>query len=395
MPLASGRTKISEYPSATQVQAGQILFKLIQLGFSSSFHSVEEGPILRTFYLQPAIDALFSRIMGKSEEVAGALSVESVRLYRAEGLLAVEVPRADRQVIRFDQCLHEMLSSKEIHEGMDLPLLFGKDPKGEYIFVDLAAQPHLLGAGSTGSGKSIFTSQCVCSMAVFKDPRELELTLVDTKNLDLVLLRGLPHIREVITDVNVLRTELEHLLSEVRRRTTLMSGLARNVREYNKLNLSAATQLSRKVLVIDELADVLETDAALRSGMDREQKADTPSIASLLKRITQISRAAGIHVMMFTQRPSIKMITGDSQIGFGDIKANFPARVCFKLPTMADSRVVLDENGAEDLLGKGDYLYKLAGLDTPRRAHSAYVSMEDIALILSQHSEIRRMYVPV
>jgi len=227
-------------------------------------------------------------------------------------------------------------------------------------------------------------------MALFRSPQELEIILVDTKNLDLVLFKSLEHVKETITSIDVLRTKLTELLGEVRSRAVTMSGLARNIREYNAL--SYGKKLSYKVVIIDELADVLEQDNALLSSLDRADRRDTESISSLLKMITQLSRASGIHLIIATQRPSAKMITGDSKIGFGDIKANLPARICFRLPTMQDSRVVLDENGAELLLGKGDYLYKAIGIDTPQRAHSAFVGMSDIALILEQNQHIRNMY---
>jgi len=379
---------LAGYPTEIQIQGARILYKLKQLNFDATFEKMEEGPILRTFFFNPSLDALFSRIMSKDEEIAAALAVESARLYRNGGSLGVEIPRSDRQTIRFDQCLHQMLADPEIRK-MALPLLMGQSPKGERLYADLAVQPHLFVAGSTGSGKSVYISQLIASLALFRDPTELEFTLVDTKNLDLVLFRGLPHIKEVITNVSDLRNRLEELLGEVRRRTSIMSGLARNVQEYNKLGFQT---FAYKILIVDELADVMETDAAERASLDRKDKAETPSVAALLKSITQISRAAGIHIIMATQRPSVKMITGDSKVGFGDIKANFPARVCFKLPTMADSRVVLDENGAESLLGKGDYLYKIAGSDLLQRAHSAFVSMDDIALILNSHEHIRGMY---
>lgn len=373
-----------------QLQAARIVVKLGQLGFSASFVRMEEGPILRTFFFQPSLDALFSKVINKEEEIAGILAVESARLYRAVGLLAVEIPRADRQLIRFDSCIHELFT-KESNKDMRLPLLMGQNPKGEFLYADLAEQPHLLIAGTTGSGKSVATNQLIGSMALLRTPQELEFTLVDTKNLDLVLFRGLPHVREIITDVEVLRTTLQDMIKEHDRRTSIMSGLARNIKEWNALN--SDNPLIYKVLIIDELADVFERDNAIRSGMDKEDRADNPAISALLKRIAQVSRATGIHIIAATQRPSVKMVTGDSKIAFGDIKANFPARFCFKLPTMADSRVVLDQNGAELLLGKGDYLYIVAGTDTPQRAHSAYVAMEDIALILSQHDDIRKMYV--
>lgn len=381
---------LDSYPQESKLQAGRILMKLSQLGFGASFSRMEEGPILRTFFFQPELDALFSKVLNKEEEIAAVLSVESARLYRAVGLLAVEVPREDRQLIRFDQCIHTMFQRTDVREQMQLPLLMGQNPKGDYLFSDLAIQPHLLIAGTTGSGKSVATSQLICSMALLRSPKELEFTLVDTKNLDLVLFKGLDHIHQIITDIEVLRATLQDLIKEHDRRTSLMSGLARNIKEWNRLNED--NPLIYKVLVIDEMADVFERDAAIRAGMEKEERALFPAISGLLKRIIQVSRATGIHIIAATQRPSAAMITGDSRIKFGDIKANCPARFCFKLPTMADSRVVLDENGAERLLGKGDYLYKVANNDVVQRAHSAFVSMDDIAMILSQHSEIRRMY---
>ena len=391
MTTKNPSSALTGYPTEIQIQGARILYKLSQLNFSATFERMEEGPILRTFYFQPSLDTLFSRVSGKDEEIAAALATDSARLYRAGGLLAAEIPRPDRQVIRFDQCLHQMLSDKEIR-AMALPLLMGQSPKGERLYADLAAQPHLFVAGSTGSGKSVYISQLIASLALFRDPSELEFTLVDTKNLDLVLFKGLEHIREVITDIPALRQRLSELLGEVRRRTSIMSGLARNMQEYNKLGMQ---RFPFKVLIVDELADVMETDAAERASWDKKTRGEEPAVSALLKSITQISRAAGIHIVMATQRPSVKMITGDSRIGFGDIKANFPARVCFKLPTMADSRVVLDENGAESLLGKGDYLYKIAGSDLLQRAHSAFVSMDDIALILNSHEHIRGMYAAI
>jgi len=391
MTIKNPSSALAGYPTEIQIQGARILYKLSQLNFSATFERMEEGPILRTFYFQPSLDALFSRVSGKDEEIAAALATDSARLYRAGGLLAAEIPRPDRQIIRFDQCLHQMLADKEIRK-MALPLLMGQSPKGERLYADLAAQPHLFVAGSTGSGKSVYISQLIASLALFRDPSELQFTLVDTKNLDLVLFKGLEHIREVITDIPTLRQRLSELLGEVRRRTSIMSGLARNMQEYNKLGMQ---RFPFKVLIVDELADVMETDAAERASWDKKTRGEEPAVSALLKSITQISRAAGIHIVMATQRPSVKMITGDSRIGFGDIKANFPARVCFKLPTMADSRVVLDENGAESLLGKGDYLYKIAGSDLLQRAHSAFVSMDDIALILNSHEHIRGMYAAI
>jgi len=373
-------SKASGLAPPLQVQVGKLTHKMLILGFPAFFERVDEGPVLRTFYFKPTEGALFAKILSKEEELAGTLSVESVRIERSTGFVSISVPREDRQLIRFDSCLHHMLSAPEVRE-MQLPLMLGQSPNGEYIFIDLAAQPHLLVAGTTGSGKSIFTAQVICSLALFRSPLELSFTLVDTKQLDLVLFEGLKHVSSVIRTVDDLRTTLSKALAEIRRRTELMSGLARNIRDWNIGRFGQ--KLKYKVIVIDELADVLEQDEVMWAGIPKKDR--PTSIATLLKQIAQISRAAGIHILAATQRPSVKTIAGDT-------KANFPSRICFKLATQADSRVVLDENGAEKLLGQGDFLYKIAGSDTVKRAHSAFVAMEDIAMIMAQHEEIRRTY---
>lgn len=373
-------SKADNYPKEIQQQIGKLSHKMLLLGFASLFEKMEEGPIVRTFFFKPTESSFFSKILNKEEELAGTLSVESVRIERKEGLVSISVPREDRQLIRFDACLHELLTTHSVRQYA-LPLLMGQDTKGEYLYADLAEQPHLLIAGSTGSGKSVFTSMVIASLALFKAPSELSFTLVDTKNLDLVFFEDLAHVSSVIRTVEELRMALSGALGEVRRRTQLMSGIARNIKEWN--TLGAGQKLKYKVIIIDELADVLDQDIAYLSQFKKNER--PPTIPMLLKQIAQISRAAGIHIIAATQRPSVKTIAGDT-------KANFPARICFKMPTMADSRVVLDENGAENLLGKGDYLYKISGSDLVKRAHSAYVTTNDIAMIIDQHAEIRRTY---
>lgn len=373
-------SKANDYSQEIQTQIGKLSHKMLILGFPALFEKMEEGPIVRTFFFKPTEGALFAKILSKEEEIAGTLSVEAVMIERSTGFVSISVPRDDRQLIKFDACLHKLLSAPEVRD-MALPLLMGQDTKGEYLFADLAIQPHLLIAGATGSGKSIFTDQLIASLALFKSPKELSFTLVDTKNLDLVFFEDLEHVSSVVRAVDDLRVALSGALGEVRRRTQLMSGFARNIAEWNKQGLGQ--KLKYKVFIVDELADVLDQDESILSSIPKKER--PPSIASLLKQIAQISRAAGVHLIVATQRPSVKILSGD-------IKANFPARICFKLPSMVDSRVVLDENGAENLLGKGDYLYKIAGSDIVRRAHSAFVSTDDIANIIAQHSEIRRAY---
>jgi len=375
--------RLAQYSPLIQHQVTTLTRKLFVLGFSALFSRVVEGPVVRTFYFKPLGEPKFSSILNKEEEFAGSLAVESVRVERALGEVAISVPRADRQTIQFDACLHKMMTS-ELTRGMALPLLLGQSTIGEHLYADLAQQPHLLVAGATNSGKSVFTAQLICSLSLFRTPEELEFILVDTKNLDLVLFKGLEHVRYVLNNISDLRVALTVLLEDVRLRNQQMSGLARNIREWNKLEDDK--KFKYKILIIDELADVLDQDNAFLAQIERKMR--PPSIHSLLKTIAQISRAAGVHLILATQRPSVKVISGD-------IKANFPARVSFKLPSSMDSRVILDETGAENLLGMGDYLYKITGSDTVKRAHSAFVSINDIANILAQNENIRRQYAKV
>lgn len=371
---------LSQYPLEIQKQVGIITRKLLVLGCPAIFTRLSEGPVVRTFYFKPADSFRFGSIFSKEEEFAGALSVESVRIERELGEVALSIPRADRQIVTFDSCLHKMLTSDETSK-MSLPLLMGQSISGEYLYADLAAQPHLLVAGATNSGKSIYTAQLICSLALFRSPEELEFLLVDTKNLDLVLFKPLAHVKYVLSQVEDIRAALSFLLDEVRLRNEKMSGTCRNIREWNALGYGKPLQY--KILIIDELADVLASDDALLVQFSKKER--PPSIHSLVQRLAQISRAAGIHIITATQRPSVKILGGDA-------KTNFPARVSFKLPSQADSRVVLDENGAENLLGAGDYLYKIAGSDIVKRAHSAYVSTNTIATIIEQNEMIRRQY---
>jgi S-DNA-T family DNA segregation ATPase FtsK/SpoIIIE len=353
----------------------------------ASFIKVEEGPIVRTYFYEPHPSTTLGNVFSKDEDLALALGAESVMIARELGNITIAVPRKDRETIRFDECLYKLFSSPE-SRSLALPILMGKTMKGESLYMDLAEQPHLLIGGATGSGKSIFTSQAICSLALSHSPQELEFILTDTKQLDLVLFKKLDHVSKVIMDIHELRAELEDLIAEVRIRTATMSGVARNIKEWNaSKGLSFSNNcygiLKYKVLVIDEFADVVGSDREWLNTLPKKGRPE--SIETLTQRLAQISRAAGIHIILATQRPSVKVISGE-------IKTNFPARIAFKLPSMQDSRVILDENGAEKLLGKGDYLYKVSGSDVVKRAHSAFVEMEDITLILEQHEMLRQQF---
>jgi S-DNA-T family DNA segregation ATPase FtsK/SpoIIIE len=378
----AAQASLSSYPPQVQAQASLLSRRLVLFGFASLFSKCVEGPVVRTYIFKPIGDVKFANILNKAEEIAGALGVESVLINRNLGDLEISVPREDRQLIKFDSCLHTMMTSPDT-AAMALPLLLGQNKTGDFLYADLASQPHMLIAGATNSGKSIFTAQLICSLSLFRSEAELEFILVDTKSLDLVLFKGLGHVKYVLSTIEDIRTALQNLLEEVRLRNTQMSGLVRNIREWNGLHDDPRKKMLYKVFIMDELADVVDQDEAELRKYARKER--PPAILELLKTIAQISRAAGVHLILATQRPSVDILPGS-------IKTNFPARISFKLPTRTDSQVILDENGAEALLGAGDYLYKIAGSDVVKRAHSAYVSITDIATIIEQNEQIRRMY---
>lgn len=360
--------------------AKSIFIKLISLGFVADFKHCEVGPVVSTYFYKPTATSLLSKIMSRTEDIAMAVGAESVLIRREKDEVTVSVPNSERVTVNFDKCLYSLLS-RSSSEGFrkELPLLMGVTPTGDNFSIDLCEQPHILIAGSTGSGKSVFLSQLITSLVVQKAPSELSLYLVDTKQLDLTLFSALPHIAELVTKVEVLHHTLHYLLGEVRQRTARMEGRARNIAEWNAL--ARTEKMDYKILIIDELADVIGQDKELAENEDKDGKRTRISLR--ISSLAQISRAAGIHIIAATQRPSVQIVNGD-------IKANFPSRICFKLPSGTDSRVVLDENGAECLLGKGDYLYKTATDSTIKRAHSAFVSMEDIRRIIEQNEFIRQ-----
>ena len=256
---------LSQYPPLVQKQVITLTRKMFVLGFGALFNRMVEGPVVRTFYFKPLGEPKFSSILNKEEELAGSLAVESVRIERFLGEVAISVPREDRQTIQFDSCLHKMMTSP-LTRGMALPLLMGQSTIGEHLYADLAQQPHLLVSGATNSGKSVYTAQLICSLSLFRTPEELEFVLVDTKNLDLVLFKGLEHVKYVLDNISDLRAALTAMLEDVRLRNQQMSGLVRNIGEWNTLNKKVsfperysdfqqgsmfASAMKYKILIID------------------------------------------------------------------------------------------------------------------------------------------------
>lgn len=362
-----------------QATAKAIAMKFVALGFIAMFTRVEAGPVVTTYYFKPLPTSPLSKIMSKSEDIALAVGVESILIQRILDEISISVPNRKRSIISFDACLFDLVSN--YRKTSILPILMGKDQTGKNINLDLYHQPHILIAGSTGGGKSVFLSELICSLAVTQSQDNLKFVLVDTKQLDLTMFSALDHVIEMVDNTKELYDVMDMLTSEVRKRTEMMKGQVRNLAEWNQKNLSKKKPYI--VLVIDELADVMGQDREIAKTEDKDDK--RTRISTSLATLAQISRAAGIHIIAATQRPSVKILNGD-------IKTNFPTRISFKLPSQFDSRVILDESGAEALLGKGDYLYKTAENPNPRRGHGAFVSTEDIKNIIAQHEAIRRSF---
>jgi S-DNA-T family DNA segregation ATPase FtsK/SpoIIIE len=372
--------ELSQLTPEQQSTITALSLKMGSLSFYAKFTHVETGPIITQYYFKPTPTSQLNKIMTKTEDLALCVGVESLIIQRQLDEISISVPNRVRTTIKFDSCL-QWLSTDPSANLAKLPLLMGQTPTGNNFTLDLATQPHILIAGSTGSGKSVFLSQLITSLAVQRSPDELKLILVDTKQLDLTLFSSLDHVTEMVDKIDQLYDVMDALLREVRKRTETMKGICRNIGEWNSMGYGK--QFPYYVLVIDELADVIGQDKENAKTEDKDSR--RIRISDSIKSLAQISRASGIHIIAATQRPSIKVIDGD-------IKTNFPTRISFRLPTGFDSRVILDEIGAESLLGKGDYLYRTAQSSTTIRAHGSFVTMEDIGLVLSQHEYIRESF---
>lgn len=375
-----------------------IALKCIGLGFPVHYERSECGPRVRTHYFTQQIGSFapLVKVINKAEDIAFACGVESVMITRVRNEIAFQVPLDPDEVklIPFDVGIHNLLTAGVVKQ--QLPIVMGQTITGENFTVDLVDQPHLLIAGSTGGGKSVFQGAVVSGLILAKTDTELELYLIDTKQLDLPLFKGAPQVKNIVDKIEKVHDLLDNMILNVRRRTERMKGVARNIAEFNAFQYQppypekAKPLMKYKVVVIDELADVIAQDKDLErteaAEIEREiRDRKRTRIVNKIQTLTQISRASGIHVIAATQRPSVKLMSGD-------IKANFPMRLTFRLPTSADSRVILGEGGAENLLGKGDYLYQTFDMPAPIRSHGAYVSTTDIARILDIQQDIRERY---
>ena len=323
--------------------------------------NVESGPVITRYELEPAPGVKIQKIVNLADDLALNLRASSVRIVApipGKGAVGIEVPNTHREAV----FIRDIVASAEFAE-MDSPLTLGlgKDTAGHPVVADLRDMPHLLIAGATGSGKTVCVNAIIVSMLMKASPKDLRFILVDPKMVEMTQYNRLPHLLcPVITDVKAVSSALNWLIGEMERRYQVLAKEGvRNIRFYNQRHKD--DPLPYIVLIIDELADIM---AVAQS-----------EVETGIARLAQLSRAVGIHLILATQRPSVDVITGV-------IKANFPARISFKVASRVDSRTVLDSIGAEKLLGKGDMLFMKPGSVKPQRIQGAYVQDKEIERIV-------------
>jgi S-DNA-T family DNA segregation ATPase FtsK/SpoIIIE len=320
---------------------------------------VERGPVITRYELEPAPGVKVNRIVALSDDIALTMKAQSVRIVApipGKGRVGVEVPNTQSTMVY----LKEVLVAKEFQGSESkLTLALGKDISGQSVVTDLGDMPHLLIAGTTGSGKTVCVNCLILSLLYRATPNELKLLMVDPKMVEMAPFNGLPHLLcPVVTDAKKAAVALNWVVNEMEERYRLLAKVgARNIESYNERQ----EKLPYIVVIIDELADLMN--------IARDQ------IENAITRLAQLSRAVGIHLILATQRPSVDVITGV-------IKANFPARISFKVASKVDSRTVLDMNGADKLLGKGDLLFLRPGESKLIRAQGSLVSDKEIEKVV-------------
>lgn len=357
-----------------------ILSKMKGLGVLSKPLGVVDGPVVTGYRFSLPDHLPVAKLLSKTEDIALAVGTESVDIRRVGGEVVVFIPNRVRKVIAFTEALTWFLKSLEVKE-MQLPIMLGTNFKGDFEALDLATLPHLLIAGSTGSGKSIFETAIIAAISTALSPEELQIYLVDTKQVDLTLFRDLIHVKEIAYNADKWYKMYNYIFGLVQVRLhELSAGRARNIKEYNAMMIPSK-KMPYILLVIDELADLIEHDKAIRQ--ERENH-DEPKVIDAIKRLIGICRATGVHIIACTQRTSVDVVSGT-------VKANFPARISLRLPTGTDSRTILGTTGAENLLGKGDMLVQRPDCDGVERFHGPFVRLDDIVQVIMHQDMIKRM----
>ncbi len=352
--------------------------KLVGLSIEATFSHLEVGPVVSGYHFTPGIQTPLRKLLNLNEDLALSISADKVVVTREGGHVVIFIPNKDRKLVDFKDILHWSLHSEETQK-MQLPIPLGLDSRGNKSALDLVEMPHILCAGSTGSGKSVFESSIICSLAYSKPSDELQFYLVDTKKVDLPLFKSLPHVRCVADDLEKFHNMMSEVMLETRRRLNLLQGAScRKIQDYHKLGY----KLPYMVVIMDEFGDLMELDhSAKKAGLYE----DTPTVSSWIKQAVQIGRAAGVHIIACTQRSSVKTVSGD-------IKANLPCRIALRLPTGTDSRTILGTNGAENLLGKGDMLIQRPERDVIERFHVPFIEMKDISSLIVDYELMQSVY---
>lgn len=333
---------------------------LKNFGIQSKVIDVQVGPSITRYELQVEKGVKVSQILRLKNDIALALAAIAVRIEApipGKSAIGIEIPN-EKPIPVY---LSDILTSDEfLKTTYEIPLALGKDISGNIVICDLTKTPHLLIAGATGSGKTVCINSIICSMLFKFSPTNLQLLLIDPKMVELILYEGIPHIIDIVTDVKKAPNALLQMVKLMEDRYKLFSSRkVRNIQEYN--SLEDVEKLPYIVIVIDELADLMMTSSNAVEGH--------------IARLTQLARAAGIHLIIATQRPSANVITGV-------IKANIPSRIAFAVASQIDSRVILDISGAENLIGRGDMLYMPIGSTRPMRAQGCFVGLKEIELIV-------------
>jgi len=358
---APSATELKRTREELQDNAEILRRKLADFEVDGRIVQVSPGPIITAYEFEPAAGVKVSQVVNLADDLALALKAASVRIVGpipGRGTVAVEVPNDEWATVY----LREIFVSAEFAESKGkLPLALGKDVNGMPVVADLTAMPHLLVAGATGSGKSVGLNSMICSILYKATPADVRFLMVDPKRLELSVYEGIPHLLSpVVTDAKEAAARLRWIVGKMDERyKALQLKQVRNIEGYNKA-VPPEEKLPYWVVVVDELADLMMVSAG--------------EVQTSLVRLAQIARAVGIHLIIATQRPSVDVVTGL-------IKANFPTRIAFQVASKVDSRTVLDGNGAEQLLGRGDMIYVPPGANKQLRVHGAWVSDDEVKAV--------------
>lgn len=353
-------------------EAKVLVEKCAEFDVTGQVTQINPGPVVTTFEFRPEAGVKYSRVTGLADDLCLAMAAESILIERMAGksTVGIQVPNSTRETIWLRDVVEDGTFAQT---KFKLPLAMGKDINGRIVVADLATMPHVLIAGSTGSGKSVAINAMIMSVLFKTTPEQVRMILVDPKRVELGMYEGIPHLfTPIITEPKLAANALRNAVREMERRLKLLASRSvRNIDQYNKLfdsgtpsmfeDAEEQTPLPYILIIIDELADLMMLDRA--------------NVEEAITRLAQMARAVGIHLVLATQRPSVDVITGL-------IKANVPTRISFRLATKVDSRTILDNNGAEALLGRGDMLFLPPGTSRLQRVHAPFVTETEISAVV-------------